>query len=248
MKQLSLLLVSLLLAAGAHAQFSSDDETIVPLTIDPSAIAATDHWFAKVMTTERPLGEAGADLGNFIGGTWGHVLMAAAVWQEGDRVSPDFTREIGQAVLMNTLLTGAAKRLIGRRRPDDTNDTSWPSGHTSSTVAALTVLEEHLGGGTLARLPLVAIGATVALSRVQHNRHWLSDTVAGAALGYACGRAACGEVSDDTLAITAGLVLALGALVRDADADPAATHSPHPAVASGSAPLAATLTLWSTEF
>lgn len=244
------LLATMLCAVVAMAQSSVDMELAVPSTLDPKAIVATDRWFTEYMTHARPLGETGADLGNFIGGTWGHLLLGAVVWHGGGHISADFSRQMGQAVLTNAVLTGSIKRLVGRRRPDDSTDTSWPSGHTSSTVAALTVLEAHLDGGGLKRLPLVAIGATVALSRVQHDRHWLSDTLAGAALGYACGRAACGEISDETLALTSGPVLALGALVRDAEAHPDRQNQPRPRPMSGSGlpPPASSLTLWQTDF
>jgi hypothetical protein len=96
----------------------------------------------------------------------------------------------------------------------------------------------------------VAIGTTVALSRVQHDRHWLSDTLAGAVLGYACGRAACGEISDEALALTSGLVLALGALVRDAEAYPDRQSQSRPRLmpVSGSPPPASSLILWHTDF
>ncbi|NPV46283.1 MAG: phosphatase PAP2 family protein [Armatimonadetes bacterium] len=242
-------LVTTLCAAAALAQPLVDAEPVAASTLDPSTIAATDRWFAQYMTHAKPLGETGADLGNFIGGTWGHVLICAAVWQGREHISPDFNRQAGRALLTNAVLTGSIKRLVGRRRPDNSTDTSWPSGHTSSTVAALTVLEAHLGHGALKRLPLMAVGATVALSRIQHNRHWLSDTLAGAALGYACGRAACGKISDETLALTGGMVLALGALVQDAEAHPNRKSQSGPRLLfSGSPSPAKSLTLWHTDF
>lgn len=245
-------LLAFLAAGSSGAQDSPATSTVFAPTVDPNAIVRTDQWFTRFMTTQKPLGEAGAELGNFVGGTWGHLLMGVAVWQHGDRLAPEFGRQMGDAFLTNAVLTGALKRLVGRRRPDGTTDTSWPSGHTSSTVAALTVLEHHMGGGAAARLPLVALGATVALSRVQHNRHWLSDTVVGAALGYACGRAACGETGHDTLATAAGLALALGALVREAEDHPAAAPGPEAgfaaAASAGPPGVAPRLGLWSVEF
>lgn len=220
-----------------------------PPSLDPRALVLTDCWATEYMTTHRPLGTTGADLGNFLGGTWGHVLLGVAVWQSGDRIGPQFRQQMEQALVTNALLTGSLKRLVGRRRPDRSTRTSWPSGHTSSAVAALTVLDAHLPGRAVTRLPLVALGATVALSRVQHRRHWLSDTIAGAALGYACGRVACGRGTETELAATAGAVFALGELVARTEADRTPSAAAPPVAKAGTGKTGdMTFTVWSTTF
>lgn len=89
----------------------------------------------------------------------------------------------------------ALKFAMSRERPGDTNDVnawrqggdSFPSLHVTAAFAIGGVLAESgndryrwirrgLGYG---------IGAATAYSRLKHNAHWLSDTVAGAAVGLA---------------------------------------------------------------
>ena len=72
------------------------------------------------------------------------------------------------------------------RRPDHSDNRSFPSGHASATFASATVLQRHLGWK--AALPTYTIASYVAISRMHENRHHLSDVVFGAALGIAAGR------------------------------------------------------------
>jgi undecaprenyl-diphosphatase len=62
--------------------------------------------------------------------------------------------------------------------------TSFPSGHAASAFLAATVLSDETGS-----LAWYALAALVATSRVYVRMHHASDVVAGAALGYALGRA-----------------------------------------------------------
>ncbi|HEY7055446.1 MAG TPA: phosphatase PAP2 family protein [Vicinamibacterales bacterium] len=83
-------------------------------------------------------------------------------------------------------------KVIGRRkRPlmaDGTRASgfSFPSGHSTITFAAATVLQQHLG--YKAAIPTYAIATYVAASRLNDNVHWTSDVVMGAALGVMIGR------------------------------------------------------------
>ena len=91
------------------------------------------------------------------------------------------------------------KRLIGRHRPDSGQDVSpydfggplqgksMPSGHTTAVFAVASVIANQYSNTRLVPIVSYTIAAAAGLSRVYDHRHWLSDTVAGAAIGIAVG-------------------------------------------------------------
>ena len=98
--------------------------------------------------------------------------------------------ELEAALLTDAIVAGAKQ--VGRRdrplRADGTrqNGFSFPSGHSASTFAAATVLQQHLG--YKAGVPTYLIASYVAASRLHDNRHFASDVIFGAATGIIVGR------------------------------------------------------------
>ena len=91
-----------------------------------------------------------------------------------------------RAQIVNTTMTQGLKFAVDRRRPDGTRF-SFPSGHTSSSFATAAVLQRHFGWRV--GLPAYGLAAFVGGSRLQENRHYLSDVIFGAAIGVVAGRA-----------------------------------------------------------
>jgi membrane-associated phospholipid phosphatase len=96
----------------------------------------------------------------------------------------------------NGILTTTIKQLVDRIRPAlnpvaETLGPSFPSGHSSWSAAffAAAALLLARGRGRPARIALAgaaaACAATIAATRVLLDVHWLSDVVAGVALGWA---------------------------------------------------------------
>lgn len=92
-----------------------------------------------------------------------------------------------RAALLNLGLTTAIKFAVRRERPNHLERVSFPSGHTSSTFALATVAQQQYGWKF--GLPAYVVAAYTGWSRVRDDKHWISDTVFGAALGVAVGRA-----------------------------------------------------------
>ncbi len=65
---------------------------------------------------------------------------------------------------------------------------SFPSGHTTVAFAAATVFAMEYRDKRL--IPIIAYTAAslIGISRITENRHWFSDVVAGAVLGYFSGK------------------------------------------------------------
>jgi membrane-associated phospholipid phosphatase len=95
------------------------------------------------------------------------------------------TVDILRAQLLSLGVVYGLKYAVGRERPDRSSHDSFPSGHAAQTFASATVLARHLGPH--ATWPALVAASFVALSRVNQNRHFLSDVVFGAGLGVAVG-------------------------------------------------------------
>lgn len=95
--------------------------------------------------------------------------------------------EAGIAFALAGGCTLLMKQFIPSRRPDNTTWDSFPSAHacTAFAGAELVRLEYGWGWGSLA----YAMATGVALLRIFHDRHWLSDVLFGAGLGILCAQA-----------------------------------------------------------
>lgn len=133
-----------------------------------------------------------------LGGTWVVVVAAVAVGAvEIARTRSRWVVPFLLAVMLGgTLLTEAIKQLVDRARPElepvaATLGPSFPSGHSSTAAASWAAFALVAGRWWGPRAwPALASGAVgiavaVAVSRVLLDVHWLTDVLAGLALGWA---------------------------------------------------------------
>lgn len=97
-----------------------------------------------------------------------------------------FTICYGLARTLNNTVVSQLKKHAAISRPDNPADlSSFPSSHTAEAFMTATLLHEQFGR----ERPWVSVGgyavatATGAL-RMMHNRHWITDVVAGAGVGF----------------------------------------------------------------
>ena len=88
------------------------------------------------------------------------------------------------SVASMAILVNGVKYSVGRLRPDQSAYNSFPSGHTATAFMTAAMLDKEYEG----RSPWFSIGgytlATLTgVSRVMNNRHWVTDVLAGAAIG-----------------------------------------------------------------
>lgn len=119
----------------------------------------------------------------FASGTGNALFLAAGTLLPllGGKSGEQQTVRTLDALLIAVPATEALKFLTHEERPDGSSNSSFPSGHASAAFA-VAAMQAHFhphqkllwyGGATL-------IGA----SRVQLERHYWHDVIAGAALGY----------------------------------------------------------------
>lgn len=154
-------------ATGVGAIF---DDDVAGWIADPS------HDFGKSLET----GASPAVLGSAV----------AALFLTGRAVdAPRYramTYDWMHAFLINAGYTTLLKEVVHRERPNGEDNLAFPSGHASNAFTLAAVAERHYGWK--AGLPAYTLASLVAVSRLQRNKHYLSDVMAGATLGYIVGR------------------------------------------------------------
>jgi membrane-associated phospholipid phosphatase len=137
------------------------------------------------------LGLWGLTQGCAAGSAWGTAsdwlatglptLAAAYTYQDRDA---DGARQLAWTLGATVGSTMILKSQISEMRPDRSNDQSFPSGHTAVAFASARYLDKRYPGQVSPYLLYGAAGLT-ALARVQADKHYWKDTLAGGALGYA---------------------------------------------------------------
>ena len=149
---------------------------------------AKDWDVTRGMSSSRQLGDV-MKPGETIGGARMQLIGALATYTvgrtSGNRRIEALGSDLVRANIVAQSVTAGIKLAVGRTRPDGTQY-SFPSGHTSVTFATATVLQRHFGWKVGA--PAYALASYVAASRVQAQRHFLSDVAFGASIGIVAGR------------------------------------------------------------
>ena len=165
-------------------------DTLTWLSIGAAAAIAghtEDVSVTRSLSGSRNLDET-FEAGNWIGGTPLQLGAAVATYTLGRVTSSPRASSVGadliQAQALAEAMTFGVKFSVRRTRPDGSKR-SFPSGHASVSFASATVLQRHFGWKV--GIPAYGVASYVAASRLQTNRHYLSDIAFGAALGIVAG-------------------------------------------------------------
>lgn len=111
-------------------------------------------------------------------GACGASLLLHKLTHNSARAS--FANDLFRAHVFNAAATLSLKFALNRTRPDG-GSLSFPSGHTSTAFTSAAVIYSHFG--KYWGLSAMTVATYVGLSRLQENRHYPSDVLAGALLG-----------------------------------------------------------------
>ncbi len=112
-----------------------------------------------------------------------HLLLPATALAATLIIEDDFQGgwQLVKTGVVSRVAVEALKYGIEKDRPDGSGDDSFPSGHTADSFAAATFMQQRYGWQW--GIPAY-IGATfVAYSRVESDKHYIEDVLAGAAIG-----------------------------------------------------------------
>lgn len=127
--------------------------------------------------------------------TWGNVGkampvtlagLAGAAVAFGDSRMQNMGIISLQSIAASAGVSMVTKRVVRRERPGDEqakrSDYSFPSNHAAAAFAAVTPFAQEYDAPWL-----YGVAALSSMGRVADRKHWVSDVVAGSALGYAIG-------------------------------------------------------------
>ena len=160
-----------------------------------AALCATqiDMEVKEHVQSHKILSDPISHFGDEIGGNWGHWILWSSIITSS-KIKKDSNKKFMSkiqystlAMVSNGLITVGMKRAFGRERPNGSCCDSFPSGHTSHSFTMASIANELYGKN----IGLISYGLAtlVAVSRMNDNKHYLSDVIFGAGLGMAVGRA-----------------------------------------------------------
>jgi membrane-associated phospholipid phosphatase len=165
-------------------------ENLSPFIIGGMA-AATASFFDKEAREEMTGLMEWSESFETAGGPLYSALFVTGMFTAGRFAAPGgrfraMTYDMLDAAVVNTAWSTVIKEAVGRERPNGQDDKSFPSGHTSNAFAMATVAERHYGWKL--GVPAYALAGLMGVSRMNEDKHWLSDVVAGATLGFVVGQ------------------------------------------------------------
>lgn len=161
-----------------------------------------DEVQSSVQSWRNPVSNSFARVGNTFG--TGQLVFPAlvATFVAGSTLGSEGVRRASGHALVAAATAGLAatalKFAIGRERPNsgldsdhfdhfDFKDSSFPSGHSAIAFGVATSLSRDIKGHW-DDVALYGAASLTGLARMNDNKHWLSDVVAGAAVGVFAGK------------------------------------------------------------
>jgi hypothetical protein len=136
------------------------------------------------------------DVTNEVGNAWyvipGSVLLTGTSLLTDNRKFQDAAFTSLQSVLIAGSITGIIKYAVGRMRPEAgkgphhfkpfSGNVSFPSGHTTTAFAWITPWVLYYPNIVTYSLFILPVGT--ALARMAKDKHWATDVLAGAFIGF----------------------------------------------------------------
>lgn len=176
-----------------------DSKWIVPGSIGLMALVSTDRITGdEIGESDRLVGASNAI--SYAGSLYGISAVAGSFYFLGRKHNDARARETGllvaEAAIDSTIVYGGLKTITQRARPADGRErseffdggSSFPSGHSTQAWAAATVIASEYHDRRSVQIAAFATATAVSFARFAGQKHYLSDVLAGSALGYGIGK------------------------------------------------------------
>jgi hypothetical protein len=177
----------------------SDMKWVIPSGVGFMALVTTDR------ITGDEIGEANRQVAwsrhiSNIGSVYSLAAASGAFYLIGREKKNDRARETGllsaEAIINSVIVEGVLKGVTQRARPLDGHErseffdggSSFPSGHSTQTWAVATVVAHEYKDRPAVQIAAYGLATAVSVARFTGHKHYLSDIVAGSALGWGIGR------------------------------------------------------------
>ena len=177
----------------------ADAKWIVPGSIGLMALITTDRITGDEMAEfddQQGVSKAISHAGS------AYTLGAAAgtFYFLGRKTNNARARETGvlsaEALVDGLLVGGALKVITQRARPADGHErseffdggSSFPSGHSTQVWAVATVIASEYHDRRSVQIAAFATATAVSVARFTEGKHYISDVIAGSALGFGIGK------------------------------------------------------------
>jgi len=176
-----------------------DAKWVIPSSIGFMALVTTDRITGdEIAESDRQL--KASRIVSHVGSVYGLGAISGAFYLFGRKQGDDRARETGllgaEALVDSVIVESALKGITQRARPmagverseffDGGN--SFPSGHSTQAWAVATVIANEYKDRRAVQIAAYGAATAVSVARFTGQKHYLSDVVAGSALGYAIGR------------------------------------------------------------
>ncbi|HYK20757.1 MAG TPA: phosphatase PAP2 family protein [Pyrinomonadaceae bacterium] len=184
--------------APLHLQ-RHDAKWVIPGSVGLMALITTDRITGdEIFESNRQV--KASQVISQAGSVYTLGAAAATFYFIGRHKQDPRARETGllsaEAMLDSLIVGGALKGITQRARPLDGRErseffdggSSFPSGHSTQAWAVATVIANEYQHRRLVQIAAYGMAGAVSVVRFTEHKHYLSDVLAGSALGYGVGK------------------------------------------------------------
>jgi len=177
----------------------ADAKWVVPGSIGLMALITTDRITGdEIAEVDHRIGVSKAI--SHVGSAYTLGAVAGTFYLLGRKNNNARARETGllsaEALADGLLVGGGLKVITQRARPADGHErseffdggSSFPSGHSTQVWAVATVIASEYHDRRSVQIAAFATATAVSVARFTEGKHYLSDVIAGSALGYGIGK------------------------------------------------------------
>src|SRR5690242_2101410 len=177
----------------------ADSKWVVPGSIGLMALFTTDRITGDEIGESNNLVGASKAI-SYAGSAYGISAVAGTFYLVGRKHHDARARETGllvaEAAIDSTIVYGGLKTITQRARPADGRErseffdggSSFPSGHSTQAWAAATIIASEYHDRRSVQIAAFATATAVSIARFTGQKHYLSDVIAGSAIGYGIGK------------------------------------------------------------